>query len=204
MKIQIFLILLFIETIINDVPTYTLIKGSEPLNFKFNDKNSTFYAYLNYEEDFESENTSFSELHFIKIDKRLNYKFDWKKGDFPDESEFNKDFHNLDDNKNVLDINDDIRLFGYYTLSKEEVLIFAFYLKDEYLDSFNTEDSFKVEKIYSSFYIEQKIYDFNFKPDELRLFKVNITRDSYFKNQLIYINLLFLLYILLMVVLIKK
>ena len=32
MKIQLFLILSLIEIIINDVPTYTLIKGNEPFN----------------------------------------------------------------------------------------------------------------------------------------------------------------------------
>ena len=67
-------------------------------------------------------------------------------------------------------------------------MIFAFYIKDEYLDSFNTEDTFRVEKIYSSFYIEQKTYDFNFKPDELRLFKFNITEKNYYENELIYTN----------------
>ena len=76
MKIQLFLILSLIKIIINEVPTYTLIKGNEQLIFKFNDKHSILYGYLNYEEDFESNNISSSELHFTKIDKRLNYKFD--------------------------------------------------------------------------------------------------------------------------------
>ena len=86
MKNLIFIVLLF-YFIKNKVPEYTEIKKDEILSFKLDNYNSTFYAYLNCSNDYEPEENRFAFEHYLRLDKKIKYNYDYFsiESGFPDE-----------------------------------------------------------------------------------------------------------------------
>lgn len=66
MKQGVIFLLLLIKYILSETPNYALIKRRERITFNLDEKNSSFYAYLNYEEDFEENDyNEYSFYYFL-------------------------------------------------------------------------------------------------------------------------------------------
>jgi len=70
-----FFLLIIVNFISCIIPPYTLIKRNETLTFKLKTSDSSFYAYLPYEEDYEiGEELAPYIDHFFKIDNKIGFK----------------------------------------------------------------------------------------------------------------------------------
>ena len=187
MKYGVIFLLLLIKYILSKTPNYTLIKRRERITFNLDEKNSSFYAYLNYEEDFEeADYNEYSFYYFLKINKKIGMKckiVDY----FLDESEFNiTSKEERDYPLPNLDVEEqNIQLAGYEKFKKgmeNKYIIFLFYIKEEYYNVFDKTENFTIERINNTFYLNKTTLEVNLKAGELQLIK-GITEKSDFSSR---------------------
>jgi len=186
-----FIIVHFISCII---PPYTLIKRNETLTFKLKASDSSFYAYLPYEEDYEIEEelTPFID-HFFKIDYKIGFKqtFIKKNEKFPDESLFNKSSSEFDNDYHSLDVFGNIKVKDYFKLEKDKdenfTSIFVFYIEEQYKDLFDPNEIFSISRAKFNSYLNETVINTKLDSDSINIYGFKI--DYYISiNYLLYIN----------------
>ena len=176
MKNEILIFLFLIKYIITEIPKYTLIKRREKITFNLNDKTSSFYAFLNFEQDYEEDDhNEYSLYYFLKLNKKIGMKCKIIEH-FPDESEFNKTSkEDRDYPLPNLDIEEEnTQLAGYEKFKKgmeNQLIIYVFYIKEEYYNSFDKNENFIIERINNTFYVNESTYEIRLDPGEIKLIK---------------------------------
>ena len=192
-----FILLLILYFASANIPNYLKITRNNTLNFQLDNPNSTFYAYLPYEEDYEINDISNINNHFLRLDKKIGFKHRIieNKEDFPDESKFNKNSKGIDSDNNYeyqsLETFENIKLKEYYKLKKDtdktKKSIFVFYLEDEYKDSFDSNENYTIFRVQNNIYDNNKIIDDKLENDNIKLyiFESNHQKSN---NSVIFIN----------------
>ena len=174
--ILIFVLLGFVS---NKIPEYVEMKSGEKINFTLENANSSFYAYLTWEEDYEEINYKdlYNDIHYIKLNKELDFTYIFS-DELPDETSFNKedyfDYIDLDQEK--------FKLESYLGLRKNEknyTLYFEFFIREENIKYFDKKKEFSIEKvIYIPIF---KKFDLNFelKPDQVVIFSQHFDAFDY-------------------------
>ena len=195
MKNEIIIFLFLLKYIVSAVPNYVLIKRHEKIIFNFEEKNSSFYSYLDFEQDYEEEDFNENYLYyFLKLNEKIGIKS--KIVDkLPDESEFNKTSkEERDSTLPYFYIEEEkTQLFGYEKFKKgndTKLIVFVFYIKEEYYNNFDKNENFTVERINNTFYFNESTYEVNLNPGEIRLMKALFLNkdDFYHYHQYIFIN----------------
>ena len=187
-------LLILMHFIYSKIPHYTLMKRNETLTFKLNTSNSAFYVYLPYEEDYEIDEKLTPKIyHFIKMDKKLGFNqiFIDTNGSFPDESEFNKS--SIEDimDEGSLEVDENVRVNLYYRLEKPKdennTILFVFYIKDEFIDSFDPNETFSIHRVKFNNYVDETIISSQLESDHISIygFKIDYYNSSKF---LLYTN----------------
>ena len=164
-KFIIFLILCFTASA---TPVYKNITRNNTLVFQLDNSNSSFYACLYYEEDYEiQENNNININHFLRIDKKIGFKHRIIEngGSFPGASIFNKSSKGIDSDSNYeyqsLEPFENIKLKEYYKLKKDtdknKISIFVFYLEDENL--FESNENYTISRVQYNIYDNNIIID---------------------------------------------
>ena len=191
---EIILFIFFISFITSKIPNYVEIKRNETISFKLDNANSSFYAYLNWEEDYEIEEIEeedYMPYHFFRLDKKIifNQWYIVRGEDFPDESEFNKNnFSSLV--SNPLDAYENIQAKNYDEFSadmKNRTSIFVFYLDDKYYDSFDKNETFTISRVKFNPYFNENIYNIELKPNDLEIYRVKMD-ENICTRHLIFLN----------------
>ena len=141
------LIFFLIGFVSNKIPEYVEMKSGEKINFTLENANSSFYAYLTWEEDYEEINYKdlYNDIHYIKLNKELDFTYIFS-DELPDETSFNKedyfDYIDLDQEK--------FKLESYLGLRKNEknyTLYFEFFIREENIKYFDKKKEFSIEKV---------------------------------------------------------
>ena len=170
------------------IPEYTEIKRNETLYFNLENVNSSFYAYLTYEEDYsiiDNETDSIIASHFLNIDKKIGFvqRFINKTDDFPDESVFNKS--SFPDEKEDLflnlEISDNKILREYFCLEKDRhenyTSVFVFFFKEKFNDSFDPNENYSVSRIEGEILTKDIVINTKLDKDEFKLYLFEINPD---------------------------
>ena len=190
-KALIFLFL--IKYIITEVPNYVLIERGENITFNLKEKTSSFYAFLNFEQDYEEgDHNEFSFYYFLKISKKIGVKCKIE-DHLPDESEFNKE---SEEERGYplpnIDIEEEnIQLVGYEKFKKgmeNKFIVFVLFLKEEYSKVFDEKENFIIERMNNSFFINEGTFEVNLNPGEIQILKRVINDEDFYYNQVFFIN----------------
>jgi len=189
-----FFLLIIVHFISCIIPPYTLIKRNETLTFKLKTSDSSFYAYLPYEEDYEigEELNPFID-HFFKIDIKIGFKqiFIKKNEEFPDESLFNKSSSEWDYDSHCLDVFENIKVKDYFKLEKDKdenyTSIFVFYIEEQYKDLFDPKEIFSISKVKFNSYLNETLIDTQLESKSINIYGFKIDYDISSKY-LLYIN----------------
>ena len=195
MKNEIIIFLFLLKYIVSAVPNYVLIKRHEKIIFNFEEKNSSFYSYLDFEQDYEEEDFNENYLYyFLKLNEKIGIKSKIV-DNFPDESEFNKTSkEERDSTLPYFYIEEEkTQLVGYEKFKKgndTKLIVFVFYIKEEYYNNFDKNENFTVERINNAFYFNESTYEVKLNPGEIRLMKALFLNedDFYHYHQYIFIN----------------
>ena len=176
-------------------PVYENITRNTTLSFHLDNSDSSFYACLTYEEDYEIYEDNYINMnHFLRLDKKIGFKHRIidKNGDFPDESAFNRNSKGIDSDNNYeyksLEPFKNIRLKEYYKLGKDDknkISIFVFYLEDK--NSFDSNENFTISRLQYNNYNNNSIFEDELDNDVLKLY-IFETNYSISNNSLLFIN----------------
>ena len=191
---KVIILLIILSSITCKIPEYALIKRNEFLSFKLDNSDSSFYAYLPFEEDYEIGEESNELLHhFFKLDKKIGFKHRIieKNESFPDELFFNKSSKEWDNNYKTLEVYENVRLKEYAKLKnnsdENRISIFVFYIEEQFKDSFDPNEIFSVGRINYNTYLNDTIINDELKADSLNLY--GFTFNSIFRyNRVLFIN----------------
>ena len=194
MKNEILIFLFLIRYIITEIPKYTLIKRREKITFNLDDKTSSFYAFLNFEQDYEEDDhNEYSLYYFLKLNKKIGMKckiIDY----FPDESEFNKTSKEDRDYPlpNLGIEEENTQLAGYEKFKKgmeNQLITYVFYIKEEYYNAFDKNENLFIERINNTFYVNESTYEIRLDPGEIKLIKGTLDDYiHYFKQVIFFVN----------------
>lgn len=125
------LIFLFIGFTISDDE---IIKN-KTIDFQFENKDSYYFAHLNYEEDYEPGiSHKVLDIHYLKIDHRIKVLYNISIKNDSNVSYVNE--------MEIMDINEEIKLGRYNKLKKGEILFLKIILKDEYKNLYDKNQIF--------------------------------------------------------------
>ena len=170
------------------IPKYTEMKRNETLYFNLENVNSSFYAYLTYEEDYsinDNETDSMLSSHFLSINKKIGFfrKVINKTDNFPDESVFNKSSF-PDEKENLflsLEISDNMILREYFNLEKDRgenyTSVFVFYFKEKFNDSFDPNENYSVSRVEGEILTKDIVINTKLDKDEFKLYLFEINPD---------------------------
>ena len=184
-------LLILVHFIYSKIPDYTLMKRNETLTFQLSTSNSSFYVYLPYEEDYEIDEGKVTMFHFLKMDKRIgfNYYFIHKTEDFPDESEFNRSSIEYINDDPPLEVYKNIELNLYFRLEYEkdenETIIFVFYIKDKFIDSFEPNETFSICRVILNAYKDNIIINTQLEPESAKMYGFYVKKVV---DCLVYVN----------------
>ena len=189
-----FILLLILYFASANIPNYLKITRNNTLNFQLDNPNSTFYAYLPYEEDYEINDISNINNHFLRLDKKIGFKHRIIENneDFPDESIFNKNSKGIDSENNYeyqsLEPFENIKLKEYYKLEKDKDInktsIFVFYLEND--TAFDSDEEFSISRVQYNIY-NNVIIDTELESNDLKLY-VFETNYNISNNSVLFIN----------------
>ena len=146
------------------------ITKNKTLNFQFENKDSYYFAHLNYEEDYEPGiSHRVLDIHFLKIDHRIKVLYN---ATIQNESDVI-----YENEMEIMDVNEELKLGRYNKLKNGTTLFLKFILKNEYKDSFDKNQIFSVEMVSSTLITDQPLNTFykyrtDFKPKEIKVFKI--------------------------------
>ena len=146
------------------------ITKNKTLNFQFENKDSYYFAHLNYEEDYEPGiSHRVLDIHFLKIDHRIKVLYS---ATIQNESDVI-----YENEMEIMDVNEELKLGRYNKLKNGTTLFLKFILKNEYKDSFDKNQIFSVEMVSSTLITDQPLNTFykyrtDFKPKEIKVFKI--------------------------------
>ena len=192
MESKAIIFLFLIKYIITEIPKYILIERGENITFNLSEKTSSFYAYLNFDQDYEEgDDNELSFYYFLKINKKIGVKCKIE-DNFPDESEFNKA---SEEERGYplpnIDIEEEgIQLVGYEKFKKgmeNKFIVFVFFLKEEYFNVFDKKENFIIERMNNSFFINEGTFEVNLNPGEIHILK-RVLIDEIDDNQIFFIN----------------
>ena len=170
-------LLILVHFIYSKIPDYTLMKRNETLTFKLSTSNSSFFVYLPYEEDYETdEEITPSSIHYIKMDKRLefNQMYIDKNEGFPDESEFNKSSSEYIMDLETLEVYKNVVVNQYFRLEYEKdinnTVLFVFYIKEQFMDSFDPDETFSIKRVKFNIYSNETIINTQLEPENVNIF----------------------------------
>ena len=89
-----FILFLIIKFCLCEIPSYIELVKNDPLELNFQTQDSQLYVSLNYTNDYESEDKDLNnKFYYLQIENKLNIVCKSNhEGDYPDSSEFNKDY----------------------------------------------------------------------------------------------------------------
>lgn len=160
------LFFLFIGFTISDDEIIT----NKTIYFQFENKDSYYFAHLNYEEDYEPGiSHKVLDIHYLKIDHRIKVLYNISIKNDSNVSYVNE--------MEIMDINEEIKLGIYNKLKKGEILFLKIILKDEYKNLYDKNQIFSIEMANSSLITEEPLnisykFELNFRPKEVRIFKI--------------------------------
>ena len=150
------------------------------LNFETQD--SQLYVSLNYTQDYESEDKEINNtFYYLLIDNKLNVVCKSNhEGEYPDSSEFNKDYSNSF--CYILKYNDKYNIIRYEKVNKEtNKNLFVFYL----FESIQT-GIYIIKKLSFPQKLEEKIESYLSKGEEIKLFYSIVNYEDNTNNFLFY------------------
>ena len=181
---KLFILLTTISFAYLEKPNYIRINRNEVLKFKLTSSDSLFYAYLPYEEDFEIDEDKYIQInHFLRLNKKIGFKHRFIESgtDFPDESSFNKSSNGTDREHGyeyqTLEPFENIKLKEYYKLENDyNISIFVFYIEEQFLDSFDPNETFSISRLrYNPYRVDKVNYIINeeLEKDDLKFYIFN-------------------------------
>ena len=122
------LIFFLIKIYLCDIPSYLELEKKIPLELNFETQDSQLYVSLNYTQDYESEDKEINNtFYYLLIDNKLNVVCKSNhEGEYPDSSEFNKDYSNSF--CYILKYNDKYILLDMKKLIKKQIKIYLFFI----------------------------------------------------------------------------
>ena len=176
------LIFFLIKIYLCDIPSYLELEKKIPLELNFETQDSQLYVSLNYTQDYESEDKEINNtFYYLLIDNKLNVVCKSNhEGEYPDSSEFNKDYSNSF--CYILKYNDKYNIIRYEKVNKEtNKNLFVFYLSESIQTGI-----YRIKKLSFPQKLEEKIESYLSKGEEIKLFYSIVNYEDNINNFLFY------------------
>ena len=177
-----FILFLIIKFCLCEIPSYIELVKNEPLELNFETQDSQLYVSLNYINDYESEDKDLNnKFYYLQIENKLNIVCKSNhEGDYPDSSEFNKDYSTS--SCYILKYNDKYNIIRYEKVNKDTSKdLFVFYLPDT-----SQFGNYIIKRLSFPQKLEEKIVVYSGKSEEIKLYYSIINSEENIINLLFY------------------